>query len=157
MPNAQHAAYDLSLFESRKAKLVALKPNKKEQKRNTRRAKFQSVLNVSAYILIALVVLGIIGLLITSNAQLTELNSRIIESETRLSELKSEQIRLESELASKTSIANVNEFALENGMTMAENNQVCYISVSGGDAVTVATGTPNVFTTVWKAICHIFS
>ncbi len=157
MQNSQYAAYDLSLFESKKAKLVALKPNKKELKSKSRRARLQSALNVSAYILIALVVLGIIGLLITSNVQLTELNSRIIESETRLSELQSEQIRLESELAGKTSIANVNEFALENGMAMADNNQVCYITISGEDAVTVASGSPNMFVSLWKAVCHIFS
>ncbi len=157
MPNAQQAAYDLSLFENKKAKLVALKPNKKELKRNNHRARFQSVLNVSAYVLIAVVVLGIIGVLITSNAQLTELNSRIVESETRLAELKSEQVRLESELAGKTSIANVNDFALENGMMMADANQVHYITVSGTDTVTVANGGSGFFAAIWSSIQQIFS
>lgn len=158
MPGNQHtAAYDLSLFESKKAKLVALKPNKKEMKSNSRRARLQAVLNVSAYVLIALIALGVIGMLITSNVQLTEMNSRIVESETRLAELQSEQVRLESELAGKTSIANVNEFAAGNGMMMADSNQVCYITVSGADTVTVASGGTDFFASLWNSICQIFS
>lgn len=155
--NEQGAAYDLSLFENRKAKLVALKPNKKELKSNHRRARLQAVLNVSAYILIAIIAFGIIGTLITSNVQLTELNAKIAESETRLAELKSEQIRLDSELAGKTSIANVNQYALENGMTMADNSQICYITVSGTDTVTVASDEPGFFAALWNGICGIFS
>lgn len=158
MPNNSHAAaYDLSLFENKKAKLVALKPNKKELKSNSRRARLQAALNVSAYVLIALIALGIIGMLITSNVQLTELNSQIAESETRLAELKSEQVRLESALASQTSIANVNDFALENGMMMADSNQICYITVSGTDTVTVASGDTSFFASLWNSICQIFS
>ncbi len=158
MPNtSQSAAYDLSLFESKKAKLVALKPNKKEMKSNSRRAHLQTALNVSAYVAIALVVLGIIGLLITSNVQLTELNSKIAESETRLAEVKSEQVRLESELAGQTSIANVNEYALEHGMKMADNSQICYITVSGTDTVTVASGNTNFFASLWHSVCQLFS
>lgn len=157
MPSNQQAAYDLSLFENKKAKLVALKPNKKELKSNSRRARLQAVLNVSAYVLIAVVALGIIGMLITSNVQLTEMNSRIAESETRLAELQSEQVRLESELAGKTSIANVNDFALENGMMMADSNQICYITVSGTDTVTVASGNVGFFASLWNSICQIFS
>lgn len=157
MPHNEHAAaYDLSLFENRKAKLVALKPNKKELKAGSRRARLQAVLNVSAYILIAVLVLGVIGMLITSNVQLTELNSKIAESETRLAELKSEQVRLESEHAGQTSIANVNQFALENGMIMADSNQISYITVSGADTVTVATDDPGFFASLWNALCGIF-
>lgn len=158
MAYSEHAAaYDLSLFESRKAKLVALKPNKKEQKSQSRRARLQSVLNVSAYVLIAVVVLGIIGLLITSNVQLTELNSRNAEVETQIAELESEKVRLESDIASKSSIANVNEYALEHGMTMADSNQIHYITVSGSDTVTVATGEPGFFASLWNSICQFFS
>lgn len=150
-------AYDLSLFETKKTKLVALKPNKKEEKRNSRREKLQSVLNVSAVVLIAIVVLAVIGLRITYGVQLTELNSRISEAETRLSELQSEQVRLESELASKTSIAHVNEYALENGMTLADNNQINYITVSGADTVTVAAEDNGFFAAIWNGIVQIFS
>lgn len=157
MPNVQNTAYDLALFENKKAKLVALKPNKKEQKINHRRKKMQALMNVVTYVLIAAVVLAVIGLLITSNAKLTELNSEIAESKTRLSELQSEQIRLESELAGKTSIANVNEFARENGMTVADSNQVCYISVDGADTVTVATRNGGWMAQIWLSIQEFFS
>lgn len=150
-------AYDLSLFETKKVQLVALKPNKKEEKSQSRHARVQSVLNVSAYIAIAAVVLFIIGFLITSNVQLTEMNSRIAASKTQLAELQSEQVRLQSELASKTSIANVNQFAQEHGMTVADSNQICYITVSGEDAVTVAAENTNWLTQAYHAILGIFS
>ncbi len=153
----QAAAYDLSLFESRKARLVALKPNKKEQKSNNRHQRLQSVLNATAYALIAIVALGIIGFLITSNVQLTEMNSQIAESKARLSELQSEQVRLESELASKTSIANVNTYAQENGMSVADGNQVHYITISGSDTVTVANGDAGWFQQIWRSITGIFA
>ncbi len=156
MASTDHA-YDLSLFESKKAHLVALKPNKKEAKRNHRRAKWQTVLNVTAYILVAVAVIAVIGLRITYGAQLTELNSRIADSQARLSELQSEQVRLESTLASKTSIANVNEFALENGMTVSDSNQICYITVSGTDNVTVATENTDFFSKIWRAVLEFFS
>ncbi len=151
------AAYDLSLFENKKARLVALKPNKKEQKSNSRHQRMQSVLNATAYVLIAIVALGIVGFLITSNLQLTEMNSQIAESRARLSELQSEQVRLESELASKTSIANVNTYALENGMSVANGNQIHYITLSGSDTVTVANGETGWFQQIWQSVSGIFA
>ncbi len=150
-------AYDLSLFESKKAKLVALKPNKKEIKRNNRREKLQRVLNVSAVVLIALAVLAVIGLRITVGVQLTEVNARISQAEARLSELQSEQVRLESELASKTSITNVNEYAQENGMTLSDTNQINYITVSSADTVTVSDGHVGFFAAIWNGIVQIFA
>lgn len=156
MANGEYA-YDLSLFESKKAKLVALKPNKKEAKRNSRREKLQRALNVSVVVFIALLVLAVIGLRITVGVQLTEVNAHISEAQARLAELQSEQVRLESELASKTSIANVNEYAVENGMTLSGSNQVNYITVSGTDTVTVSEGDTGFFVALWNGIAQIFS
>ena len=45
-PNGSEA-YDLSLFEPREPKLVALKPNKKAVKEARRRARIQSFLNTA--------------------------------------------------------------------------------------------------------------
>lgn len=156
MANGEYA-YDLSLFETKKANLVALKPNKKEIKRNSRRDKLQRVLNVSAIVLIALAVIAVIGMRITVGVQLTEVNARISQAEARLSELQSEQVRLESELASKTSIAHVNEYAQENGMTLSGSNQINYITVSGTDTVTVADNNAGFFAAIWNGILQIFS
>ncbi len=156
MANSEYA-YDLSLFESKKTKLVALKPNKKEIKRNNRRKKLQRVLNVSAVVLIVLAVVAVIGLRITLGVQLTEVNARISQAESRLAELQSEQVRLESELASKTSIANVNEYARESGMTLSDTNQINYITVSGTDTVTVSGGNTGFLAAIWNGIVQIFS
>ena len=157
MANNTGNAYDLSLFETKKAQLVALKPNKKAEKSNQRHAKVQSLLNISAYVLIALLALTVIGFLITTHVQLTELNSRIAETKSRLSELESEQVRLESELASKTSIANVNAYAAENGMTVTDTHQISYITVSGSDTVTVSADDTGWFTRIVNTVKGIFS
>ena len=151
------SAYDLSLFENKKVELVALKPNKKEQKQSHRHARLQHFFNVAAYIAVAVAALFVIGFLITSNVKLTELNSQISESKARLSELQSEQVRLQSELASKTSIANVNDYARQNGMTAADGSQITYITVSGSDTVTVAADGGNWLSKAWDAVVGFFS
>ncbi len=150
-------AYDLSLFETKRAELVALKLNKKEQKQSNKRARLQRFFNAVAYLAVAIAALFVIGFLITSNVRLTEMNSQISESKARLSELQSEQIRLQSELASKTSIANVNDYARQNGMTAADGSQITYITVSGSDTVTVAADSGNWLSKAIDAIVGFFS
>ena len=149
-PANSGTAYDLSLFETKKAELVALKPNKKEQKHSNKRARLQRFFNAVAYIAVAIAALFVIGFLITSNVQISE-------SKARLTELQSEQVRLQSELASKTSIANVNDYARENGMTAADGSQITYITVSGSDTVTVAEESGNWLSKAWDAIVGFFS
>ncbi len=73
-PNGSEA-YDLSLFEPREPKLVALKPNKKAVKEARRRARVQSFLNTALTLLTAAAVVAVVGLLISSRVRLTELNS----------------------------------------------------------------------------------
>ena len=73
-PNGSEA-YDLSLFEPREPKLVALKPNKKAVKEARRRARIQSFLNTALTLLTAAAVVAVVGLLISSRVRLTELNS----------------------------------------------------------------------------------
>lgn len=156
-PANSGTAYDLSLFETKKAELVALRPNKKEQKQSNKRARLQRFFNAVAYIAVAIAALFVIGFLITSNVQLTEMNAQISESKARLTELQSEQVRLQSELASKTSIANVNDYARENGMTAADGSQITYITVAGSDTVTVAEESGNWLSKAWNAIVGFFS
>ena len=95
-PNGSEA-YDLSLFEPREPKLVALKPNKKAVKEARRRARVQSFLNTALTLLTAAAVVAVVGLLISSRVRLTELNSEKSRKEAELNQVISETKRLESE------------------------------------------------------------
>ena len=121
-------AYDLSLFEPRQAKLVALTPNKKLQKMERRRARVQAVLNAVFTTLAAGAIVTVLTLLVTTQVQLTEINSSINTQQSRLDELKSEQTRLEAELAQKLSAQSVDEYAQQQGMTAVEGSQIHYIT-----------------------------
>lgn len=96
-------AYDLSLFEPKKAEIVKLKPNKKLQKQQKRRARVQTVINTAVTMLTAGIVVAVLGLMIASRVQLTEMNSQISQKQSQLNELIGETKRLESELAARTS------------------------------------------------------
>lgn len=88
-PNGSEA-YDLSLFEPREPKLVALKPNKKAVKEARRRARVQSFLNTALTLLTAAAVVAVVGLLISSRVRLTELNSEKSRKEAELNQVISE-------------------------------------------------------------------
>ena len=76
-------AYDLSLFEPRQAKLVALTPNKKLQKMERRRARVQAVLNAVFTTLAAGAIVTVLTLLVTTQVQLTDINSSINTQQSR--------------------------------------------------------------------------
>lgn len=128
-------AYDLSLFESRKSNIVALKPNKKQQKEQRRRARFQAVLNAAAVMFLATAVVTVIGLMIAGRVRLTEMNTEINALRDELNSLQSETITLKNDLAAQTSAESVEAYVLANGMQKTENYQMRYISVESGDRI----------------------
>lgn len=128
-------AYDLSLFEPKEDKVVELKPNKKAEKAEKKRLKVQSVLNTVTTLFVAVAAVAVIGSMITTRVQLTELNSVMSEKQTELEELQSEYNQLSAQLASKTSAQSVDAYAQEQGMQKAEAGQIEYITVDGGDKV----------------------
>ena len=136
--NLGNEAYDLSLFEPKKAKVVELKPNKKVQKAKSRKRVIESVLNTTATICISALVVGVLTLVIASRVRISELNRVIEEKQAHLVVLQSEEIRLKDQLARKTSTQSVEEYA-ENvlGMQKVEANQIVYISEINGDKVVV--------------------
>ncbi len=131
-------AYDLELFQTRQPRLVALKDSPKVAKEKRKRALRQSLLNMVAYLLVAAVAVAMLGYFITCNVRLTELNSAIADAQTELGTLQSEKVRLQSELAGKTSAGQMEQYALENGMLPAQNNQIYYIHAQSEDLVEVA-------------------
>lgn len=151
-------AYDLSLFETKPAKVVDLKPNKKLQKAKQQKMVMQSILNTAATLCVAAVVVSVLGLMITSRVRMTELDTVINTKEEDLVVLQSEKIRLMDELASKTSTEEVEEYA-ENvlGMQKVESSQIIYISAESGDKVEMAdAGNASIIETIGSAITKFF-
>ena len=122
-------AYDLSLFEPKSAKITPL-PGKRVTKTERRQAKLQKLLNSAASVLVACGVLLVIGLMISAQVQLTEMNSAISQAETQLNEAASETDRLESELAAQTSAQSVQTYAESVGLRQMESGQIDYITVN---------------------------
>lgn len=122
-------AYDLSLFESKKAKVTNIS-DKREQKATVRRSKLQRLLNASGAILVFCGVLAVVAVLITSQSRLTELNNAIAQAEIVISEQEGEIKRLESELAAQTSAQSVEDYAQSAGLQQMESGQIDYITVT---------------------------
>lgn len=150
-------AYDLSLFEPRQAKLVALTPNKKLQKMERRRARVQAVLNAVFTTLAAGAIVTVLTLLVTTQVQLTEINSSINTQQSRLDELKSEQTRLEAELAQKLSAQSVDEYAQQKGMTAVEGSQIHYITRDNTVEEEPAEGPANWWEALLDSLSNFFS
>ncbi len=130
-------AYDLSLFEERPAKLVALEPNKKVLARQHRRTRLQTAISTTLILMVASVVIAVVGLAIFTRARITEVNDRIISQQEELKILESETIRLNNELAGRMSAEQVDDYAAQSGMQKMESYQIRYISVEDGDKIEV--------------------
>ncbi len=131
------AAYDLSLFEPRQPRLVALPQNKKAQRALGRRARAQKIVNAIVATLCGAAVFAVVTMMIVSRVRLTEMNESIDGLNEQLSILQSESIRLQGELAAKTSTESVENYANENGMQKAESYQIGYFTVDGGERIEV--------------------
>ena len=138
-------AYDLSLFEKKKAAVTPLH-SKKMTKAEKRRARVQKFLNATAMAAVASVVLAFISLMITKQIQLTEVTSEINRQEALYTETISENKRLESELAAQTSAQSVEEYAASAGLRPMESGQIDYITV------TVPQQAPQAETGWWAAV-----
>lgn len=152
-------AYDLSLFEERPAKVVKLKTNKKLQKAQQRKNVLQSFLNMTATVCVAALVVTVVGMLIASRVQLTELDDQINTMEADLVVLESEKIRLTDELARKTSAKSVEEYAYnELGMQKTEAYQIEYIPAENGDKAVVSQASDSsILAVVGKGIAKFFA
>ena len=156
--NQGSEAYDLSLFEPKKAKLVALEPNKKMIKAEKRRLRLHSILNTALTLFVAAAVVGIVGMMITSRVQLTEMNSQIIAKQAELKQQEDKFALLSAQLSEQTSAQSVDEYAAAAGMQKAEAGQIDYITVDGGDNVEVSdTNNQNWFEQIASSVTKFFS
>lgn len=96
-PTRGSEAYDLSLFEPKQAKIVPLKPNKKQAKAQQRRSRIQSLLNTAVTLALAGLVITSLGMMVAGRVRITEMDAQITTQQEQLSNLQSEHVRLTSE------------------------------------------------------------
>ena len=137
----QNEAYDFSLFEpSRKEQeqqrpAPSKQPKKKnnliriseEQLEKSRRIKYKPT-TVIGGILFSLIVLTIMGTMILSQVQLTELTENINDANALLTEQQSITTQLQVKVESQLSLRSVEDYAQN-----AANNPITYISLANGD------------------------
>lgn len=152
-------AYEMSLFEPKKAKIVELKQNKKQLQAQKRRARIQKILNAVVAAVISAMVIGVVGITLTSRAQLNEMNSLINEKQQELDSLQEEYKSLKADLDAKISPNAVMDYAEnELGMQKIEPHQIQYITVEDGDKVEVNdTEDENVLQQIGAAISDFFA
>lgn len=157
-PNGSEA-YDLSLFEPKKAEIVELPKNKKAEKMQQRQEKVQSAVRVVATLLVAAAVLGIMALMITSRVQLTEMNAQLQRDQAQLAALKSEYASLNSELAQMTNAKDVEAYAEDVlGMQKVEAYQIEYITVGGSSQPVAQNEEPEGFwASLWQSVVDFFT
>ena len=149
-------AYDLSLFEPRKAKITNIRPNKKQVKANQRRARLQTLINTVTVLLTAAVIVGALGMMIVGRVRLTEMNNTIAGLEEELAILESETKALTHTLAAQTSTQSVEEYALSQGMQKVESYQIEYFTVETKTETAVVEPELSWWEKLWDGIKHLF-
>lgn len=133
MSRQTNLAYDLSKFEEMSKKpqeMAAPKPVALPK-----RAPQASPLKSLFFALLAVVVCS---LLLYSKVQVSELYTQITEQTNTLNEVKSEGVRMQSELDSKMSLKNVEDYAVNVlGMQKIDKGQQEYISLEKDNLITV--------------------
>ena len=90
----------------------------------------QDLPRVIAMRMVMTVAIGIFGYMLYSRVQIAELSNQISAAKSELSEAESEYDYLNMQVQSKTSLANVEEYARnELGMKKLDNYQVEYITI----------------------------
>ena len=158
-PTRGSEAYDLSLFEPKQAKIVPLKPNKKQAKAQQRRSRIQSLLNTAVTLALAGLVITSLGMMVAGRVRITEMDAQITTQQEQLSNLQSEHVRLTSELAAKTSAQSVEDYAAGTlGMQKVDPGQIEYITVQAGDEVEVNEKVDQgLFASIGAAISNFFT
>ena len=135
----KNTAYDFSLFEaspapSRQAgKDDNIVTFTEEQLEKNRRIKYKPI-KVLTGIFFSALVLAIVGVMVYSQVQLTELTAQINSQTKVLSESRSLNTQLSMKLESSMSLRVVEDYAkTELGMRAVQSDQIEYISLSEGD------------------------
>ncbi|MCI8497352.1 MAG: hypothetical protein HFE85_03755 [Clostridiales bacterium] len=122
-----NTAYDLSRFEPKEERSSAPKRRRKPKYRLR-----HDVPRVLAMLTVMAAAIGIFGFMLYSHVQITELSDQISSAKSDLSQAQSEYDYLNMQVQSKTSLANVEDYARNVlGMKKLDNYQVEYITIKG--------------------------
>ena len=101
------------------------------QKKNTDTAnKFFSL----RFVVLCALVCGLLCVMIYGNVQISDLSAEQTRLQTELTELRNGNTSLESELAQKTSMTKIEEYAKNEGLVKLDRSQIEYVEVDS-DAV----------------------
>ena len=149
----ENVAYDLSLFEPRenRAEEQTEKAAVKEQQ-TVRRAAVRP-LAVLKWSTVSLLVLLSLTAVMFGNVQINKLNNQTSTMRKQLSSAQSEQIRLSVSLESRTSLNNVENYAVSKlGLQKIGQYQIQYIHLADKDKVEVSPEGRSIFVRLYNLI-----
>ena len=157
-------AYDISVFEDenlenqdlhKKNKVVKIPKKKIEQAKRRKR----NPLKLTVSFLFSAVVVAVVGMIINSQVQLTELNQKISEAQETLENSQSEYTQMQMNVDAKYTTSIIEEYAQDKlGMTKANSSQKEFVDLSSGDkAKVVEKEDKSIFDTIVDWISSIWS
>lgn len=157
-------AYDISVFEDenlenqdlhKKNKVVKIPKKKIEQAKRRKR----NPLKLTVSFLFSAVVVAVVGMIIYSQVQLTELNQKISEAQETLENSQSEYTQMQMNVDAKYTNSIIEEYAQDKlGMTKANSSQKEFVDLSSGDkAKIVEKEDKSIFDTIVDWISSIWS
>ena len=157
-------SYDISVFEDenlenqdlhKKNKVVKIPKKKIEQAKRRKR----NPLKLTVSFLFSAVVVAVVGMIIYSQVQLTELNQKISEAQETLENSQSEYTQMQMNVDAKYTTSIIEEYAQDKlGMTKANSSQKEFVDLSSGDkAKVVEKEDKSIFDTIVDWISSIWS
>lgn len=157
-------AYDISVFEDenlenqdlhKKNKVVKIPKKKIEQAKRRKR----NPLKLTVSFLFSAVVVAVVGMIIYSQVQLTELNQKISEAQETLENSQSEYTQMQMNVDAKYTTSIIEEYAQDKlGMTKANSSQKEFVDLSSGDKVKIVEKEDkSIFDTIVDWISSIWS
>ena len=157
-------AYDISVFEDenlenqdlhKKNKVVKIPKKKIEQAKRRKR----NPLKLTVSFLFSAVVVAVVGMIIYSQVQLTELNQKISEAQETLENSQSEYTQMQMNVDAKYTTSIIEEYAQDKlGMPKANSSQKEFVDLSSGDkAKVIEKEDKSIFDTIVDWISSIWS
>ena len=125
-------AYDFEMFMPKKKEQKAeiVKMPSARAKRNVRKRASRRVSKTLSIILLGAFIVSVICANIALRVEISEVNSKILDSKSELAALSGEETRLDIKFESIISYTNLEEAAKAIGMKKMNKNQIVYIRVN---------------------------
>ena len=127
-------AYDFSLFEERKDKVVRMPdPHKKEKEK--KRSAVEGYLRAFLVIVVTVVFFSAVGLMVYSKMELSEIGDQLVDTRNEMAVAQSEYVRLQAELEESMATRNMEQYVQQLGMKRIQPYQIEYYMINDGDKV----------------------